>query len=269
MNPSPLLTALLAAAFLLTLSSPAAAQETPDTWDRLNAESTSRRASTELALGQGIHGMILGIEACNIAGCENLRLRLGLPLLGAIAGTTTALILTGSDGTEPGLANTFNSAPTWGYGLGFGTSYLLDLSDRGSAAARMIGMSAGLSSAYFLADRFRPTAGDVALVNAAALWSLAYYLAIVEGIADRDQSPRARALGMMTTAIVAGALGGLATTYYPMSRGRVAIIQATGLGGGLLGVIIAGTESDRRTFIATLITATAGLALGTYLTRNY
>ncbi len=262
----PLLFALVVA----LSSSVAAAQDTPDTWDRLGAEPRSEWAATELALGQAFHGLVVGFDACVSFECNSAQAWVGLPLFLAVIGTSASLFAVGSEGTYPGLTNTFNSAPNWGWGIGLATGHIAGLSARAVAGSRIIGMSAALGGSYFIADALRPTAGDVAMVNAAGIWSLLYYLMIVEGIMDRDQTDRARAVGLLTTTLTAGTGAAVATYYMPMSRSRLGLVQLTAFGGGLLGMLATiDTDSSCLRWATILGTTTAAFALGFFLTRDW
>jgi hypothetical protein len=230
-------------------------------------------ARGELATGQTIHGITLGIELCVLAECQDERVIISSILLGAGAGLAGSLLYQ-SDGVRPGQTAALNSGVLWGawFGSSFSIAFDLVRDEKTFVSIMMLSQVGGLVGGGLLYEYFEPTAGDVSLVNSSGLWSgvmtaLILDLAEVNGQTD-FWAP------MFFTTHLAGAAAAILSRSYSMSRGRVLMIDGSGLLGGLVGlsavILTAGRNATSEAIqVGSLVGIGGGLVLGTYLSRNF
>lgn len=241
--------------------------------DRLGIEQASDFARAELAFWQTIYGAFLGWQICFYLECNDVRLDTGSVLLGGVTGLSISLLAT-PDGLTAGHAGMINSATGWGLWNAIAlNSYLNNWSGKAWVGTVIAGKVAGVGLGIALWDSLRPQAGDVALVNSSGIWSgvltLLTRLAL-ELRLDFDET--------MGTLLITSDLGGLAGGYlasiYPMSWGRVLLINSSGLLGILLGfgipAVILGNDVEIPLRYGSAIVGTlAGLGLGAYFSRDW
>lgn len=236
-------------------------------------ESPTGLARGELAFTQTVHGITLGVEFCFLLECNDERAIIGAVLLGTGAGLAGSFLYD-PDGIRPGQAATINSGTYWGAWSTLSMSMAFDLVRDGQTftGLMMLGQLAGTTAGVFLYDNFEPTSGEVSMINSAGLWSgiitaMTLNLAEVNGQTDFW-------LPLFLITHAAGAGAAYLSRSYSMSRGRVLLIDGSGLLGGLLGasavVLTAGSNASSDAVQTSMILGiTGGLALGTYLSRDF
>jgi tetratricopeptide (TPR) repeat protein len=225
-----------------------------------------------------------------------------LLLYGTIGGALSAGLLANVTSDNPGVAGL---SALGGIGAGFlavyygtpknlalGTSSLTVTSSlvggvSGGAVAAMLdrgdnvsyplvggGLLLGAIGGYYLADRTRPSPGDSAVINSGALWGT-----VAGGLFTLSFEPGPQiSAGLVLSGLGMGTLGGvLLQRYFTVSRGRAALIDASGVVGMVLGLAgenlveqASGTasKSGERTANYALGGLAAGLILGGLLTRS-
>jgi len=236
-------------------------------------------ARAELVFFQTVHGIGLGAEACLIFDCKDTRPYVLLMMMGAGAGLGLSLSAS-SDGVTPGLARSLTSGTEWGLWngvmLGLATDAYSGTSNDGRAIAEglALGQLTGLAAGGLLYATLEPTAGQVSLASSGGIWTTtAFGLALLAG-GGEDASGRAVA-GMLLAASDLGLLaGGYLASRWPMSAGRVLLLDAGGLlgvlGGTGTGILIGGDQANGQVVAGLGLAGTLlGLGLATYLTRNW
>ncbi|MBI3178231.1 MAG: hypothetical protein HYZ27_01135 [Deltaproteobacteria bacterium] len=240
------------------------------------AEQPTGLARGELATFQFIHGVAVGGELCVLAECADARATVVALILGGGAGLGGSLLAT-RNGIRPGESALIISGTGWGFwnALALLSATAPDtISGKSITGTLLGGQLAGMALGVALYEPLgRPTAGDVTLATTSGTWASLLTL-FVHGINefDTDRETLWWSLLLSTDAGLVG--GGVLATRYPMSRGRVLVINAGGLLGALLGlgadVIVQGDDIDGRpVFAAMLVGSVAGLAAGTYLSRDW
>lgn len=247
----------------------------PRRTDRLGIEEATGLARAELVSFQTLHGIVLGAESCIAFSCRSARVGVSSLVVGGGTGLGLSLYLT-RDGVTPGHALAINSGVEWGLWEAIGLNFLTRNWQSGPANSvlpLMFGQLAGLGVGAGVWQAYRPNAGDVAMVNAGGIWSGAFTALTFStfGIPHNQQ-------GLFGTLLLTTNLGGLGSTLFarnfPMSRGRMYVINTGGLLGGLLGVglvILAGGDRiDSRVMSGSaMIGAGGGLAVSTLLTEGW
>jgi PEGA domain len=136
------------------------------------------------------------------------------------------------------------------------------------------GLLVGAIGGYVVADRTHPSPGDAAVINSGALWGT-----VAGGLftISFDPGPQISA-GLVLSGLGMGTLGGvLLQRYFTVSRGRAALIDASGMVGIVLGLAAENlveqsmtnpTPSQERTANYALGGLAGGLILGGVLTRT-
>lgn len=251
-----------------SVSVPAAPQASP------SGETNSSGARAGFVTFQTLHGLTLGFELCALADCDDSRALIGSGMLGAGAGFVASYFGT-SRGITPGFSASLNSGVLWGAWLGFVLPHAVDESvDGQTTLGTMIGgQLLGMGAGYLAYALWEPSSGQVAVANSAGIWLSALTMASMFTISDRAEPE-----GVMASLAISGVggilLGGVLASHVPMSNGRVLLIDAAGLLGGLAGVgipfLIAGDNLEPR--FATgfgAAGALGGLILGYVLTRTW
>ena len=237
------------------------------------SNSPTRLARGELVTTQTLHGIILGVELCAVLECLDARTIVSASLLGGAAGLTGSLLYS-PDGVRPGQTAAINSGTVMGAWTLFSMSLAFELTDNASGLTGllMLGQVAGTVAGGLAYEYFQPSAGDVSLVNSATIWSSAL-TGLFLGVADVD-----RTTTIWTNLFVISHLSAATMAYFAkdlaMSRGRVLLIDGSAVLGGLVGaaavvLTVGETASGEAVQMSTALGITAGLALGTYLTRNF
>jgi hypothetical protein len=229
----------------------------------------SRLGRAELVVVQTLHGGLQGVLWCGVLECE-ARPLVALSLLGAGTGAAGAWYFT-RGGVTAGQALAINSGTAWGLWYGFVWNQLQQpTTQKGTAMVAGSGLAlTGLSIAGAIYGR--PTAGQVSMGNSGGLWAGAL-AGMVMSILDveSDQS-------FYTTQLLATS-GGIALLYlasdrYPVSRGRMLLIDSGGIIGGLVGAAAVVLLLDPQDSDAVLVGSTAGvvtgLATAAWLTRRF
>jgi hypothetical protein len=232
-------------------------------------EAPSGGARASLTVVQTLHGMTQGILLCAIAECEG-RVFVAVSLLGASAGAASSLLLT-ENGLTSGQASAINSGTLWGFWFGIAGLSAFDLEGDAVLAAPMLGAAGLTGMGILLAQFVRPTAGQVSMANSGGLWA-GVVMALLLATSNGSDSQTFFAIELGTTAVGLLSLGLLSNTY-PVSRGRVLIIDAGGILGGLLGAsvtyLVAGNDVGDGILIGTAAGVIAGLGTAAYLTRDF
>lgn len=241
--------------------------------DRLGLESVDGFARAELAFWQTLHGILLGVEACAVLECNDLRAGVGATLVGGGTGLGLSLWAT-QDGITPGRAHLLNSATGWGLWNALAAGVALGIDDgRAGAGLLMAGQLGGLGAAAALWPEFRPQAGDVGLVNTGGIWSgvlTGFAMGALEARLDEHQT-----FGLLLAATDLGGVAGAAlASAHPMGRGRVLVLNAGGVVGALAGfglaLLVGGEGVGAPAFYGAGIAGTiTGLALGAWLTQDW
>ena len=247
----------------------------PGKSDRLGLEEPTTMARAQLAAFQTLHGVGVGVEVCAIAQCVGPRAITGSMVLGGVAGVGLSLGLT-TDGITQGHALVLNSGVQWGF---WNAAALNSIAGNwgntpGAVVAPLLGgQLAGLGAGVGLWRLYRPNSGDVALSNAVGLWSGlgSGMLMVMAGVTP---TPQALFGTLMATSDLGALAGAFMASKNPMSRGRVYLINVAGLLGGLFGAgsgfVVGGDLPDPRLVSGVTLLGTAGgLALGSFLTRNW
>lgn len=289
MKINPVAMALVALIMMMVFPMVAAGQEAADRevsyleeeatveeverWDRLDIEDTTVLSRAEVVTGQTVHGIVLGVQVCAVIECDGPRSFVGWPTLGGIAGLGGSLYLT-REGISPGHSSLINSATVWGGLLGLRTADLLRIWDERVMLATMFGQAVGVGSGIVLGDVFRPTSGDVALMNHGAIWASALYFMVTAGVLELDFDYNVDLVTSIVVPVVGASAGALVSQYYPMSRARVRVVSASGLVGALAGLalpffILEEDLNPRVGFGGMTLGSLLGLGLGTYFTPGW
>ena len=136
------------------------------------------------------------------------------------------------------------------------------------------GLLVGAGVGYYIADQTHPTPGDAAVINSGALWGT-----VAGGLFAITFDPGSQISGgLVLTGLAMGTAGGtLLQRYFTVSRGRAALIDASGVVGIVLGLAAESlvqrarddeSQSDARTANYALGGMATGLIVGGILTRN-
>jgi hypothetical protein len=221
-----------------------------------------------LVVWQTVHGAAQGALLCGIADCGN-RAYLGATLLGAAAGAGSSWLLTEGRGVTSGEAAAINTATIWGVWYGLATSQVFDLSGPEVPGTFMASMAVFTGAGVGLALLAHPTAGQVSMANSGGLWA-----GVVTGlfIATADSGDTKTFFIIETVATGVGLTSlALLSQSFPVSRGRVLLIDSGGILGGLLGaatVAVLGGQGDP-VLIGAGLGALAGLGTTLWLTDRF
>ena len=137
----------------------------------------------------------------------------------------------------------------------------------------MLGTGAlSLLGAGVVASVSEPDAGDISLVNSAALWSAVLSLSAVLIAQPADFSQEDIFLALVLGSDAGLLAGSIAAPFVDMSRGRVWLIDVAGLAGFFVsGIFVAAVADEASTSVAGVglgLGTLGGLALGVYATRD-
>jgi hypothetical protein len=235
----------------------------------LGAEKPTGFARGSLVVWQTLHGATQGALLCGIAECEG-RAFLAVSLLGAGAGAAASLVLTSETGVTSGQAAAINSGTTWGVWYGITAMEVFDINNDSGAFATVMGSMAGLTGAGIaVALLASPNAGQVSMANSGGLWSgvvTALLLSTMDGETKDFFAIESVVTGVGITSFA------LLSTTYPVSRGRMLLIDSGGIIGGLLGAATAallGAEEAEPIVISAAVGVLSGLGATAWLTRDF
>jgi hypothetical protein len=220
-----------------------------------------------LLVWQTMHGAAQGLLLCGIADCES-RGALGAALLGASIGAGTSWLMT-KNGITPGQSAAINSGTTWGVWYGLVAITVFELDDDGALGTVMASMAALTTAGIGLAVFNPPTAGQVSLANSGGLWS-GVVMALFLFTSDNSDEETFMAVESVVTGLGLTTFA-LLSRSYPVSRGRVLLIDAGGILGGLLGAATVAllSEDGDAILIGSAVGALGGLGLTTWITRDF
>lgn len=245
-------------------------------------QSATTIARQELIGGQVVNGIMLTVEACLVLQCRftlvsaPLGLAVGLAL-GGTAGGALAFALS-TDGVTPGAAHAVTLGTMWGlwHGvtLGFATG-AFESADyaAGSVALGMgVGQLSGLALGAALNAALLPTASQVLLTTSGGIW-----MTVLAGLAfamtDAEPNDAPLGLTLLVASDVGLATGAILAGLKPIRTARVLLIDAGGLLGMFVGMIVAinagGPEVDGRWMSPSLaVGAVTGLATAAAITAG-
>jgi hypothetical protein len=261
-------------ALLLLLAAPALAEPSLIHVAEPAPEAPSGLARGSIVVGQALGGLVDGAALCALSDCSPRTVPLTLAL-GAAAGVAEGALVFPHGITE-GEASAVNSGTLWGLSTGLMLYGVVDPhegeDDFGTQlagyvlAGSLVGTGAGLAVAALLS----PTAGHVALADAGYLWA-----GVLTGVwlgAAEVPSTTGFALELAATNL-GGAVVGCLGRDLSISQGRVLLIDAGGLVGGLVGLAAAYASSESVSgglyAASTSAGLIAGLATATWLTRDF
>lgn len=237
--------------------------------EAVSKETPSQGARASLTVVQTMHGVTQGILLCSIANCDDTRAYVALSLLGGGAGAAISLLTT-RGGLTPGQAAAINSGTVWGFGFGLASLGSFDLDGDKSTGVVMAG-ALGLTGVGILVAEFaRPTAGQVSLTNSGGLWA-----GVVAGLLMATQRGETQDFFRIEQGVVGAGLLTFAvmSRNLDISRGRVLLIDAGGILGGLLGLsalfLAVNTDNEDALLVGTAVGVVAGLGTATFLTRDF
>ncbi|HYH95242.1 hypothetical protein [Hyalangium sp.] len=233
------------------------------------AEKPTGFARGSLVVWQTLHGATQGALLCGIADCEG-RAFLGVSLLGAGAGAAASWLLTREAGVTSGQAAAINSGTTWGVGYGIAAMEVFDINSDAGNFATIMGSMAGLTGAGIaVALLTSPSAGQVSMANSGGLWSgvvTALLLSTMDGETKDFFAIESVVTGVGITSFA------LLSKTYPVSRGRMLLIDSGGIIGGLLGAATAallGVKEGEPIAISAALGTLSGLGVTTWITRDF
>jgi hypothetical protein len=238
--------------------------EPPAPPDLRGPESTTMLARGELVAVQTLHGVGQGILGCIMLQCTDPRAVVGMAVLGAAAGAAGSFVLT-LDGIKPGGALAVNSGTGWGFWEGLALSQILNISDSRLMSASMAsGAAVGTAIGVLVALEIRPTDGQVAIANTGGIW--AGIIGLWSLFASRTTfNTQTTFLALIAASNLGLAAFGTLGAFFPVSRGRMFLVDAGGILGMLLGmgvaVLAAGGSSPDQTAMGVL--ASIGIVAGT------
>ncbi|QSQ11247.1 hypothetical protein [Myxococcus landrumensis] len=233
-----------------------------------NGERRSGGATASLMVVQTLHGATQGILLCAIADCSSQGYATSAMLAAGLGATSAALLAQG--GITSGQAASVNSGTVWGLWFGISSIYGFNMDGERALATAMIGGLAFTGIGALVATTIQPTSGQVSMVNSGGLWA-GVVTALFLGSLNDVGTEKMFIAGMAASS--AGILGlSFLAQDLPVSRGRILLIDAGGILGGLLGAstmfMFTQNDDDAIVFSAGL-GAVGGLALVTYLTRDF
>lgn len=221
-----------------------------------------------LVVWQTMHGAAQGILLCVIADCSG-RAFLGVALLGAGVGSTASLLLT-PNGITPGQSAAINAGTSWGVWYGVTAFTLIDFDDgNADIGVTMFSMASLTGAGIAVAMLASPTAGQVSMTNSGGLWAgVVTALFLLTSDSEDNKAFFAIESGVTSVGLISFAL---LSESIPISRGRVLLIDAGGILGGLLGAAAVAllTENEDPILIGAGIGTLGGLGLSTWLTRDF
>jgi hypothetical protein len=234
-----------------------------------------RSGKSELLVWTTTYGLILGalVPAAVEADSEQAY-GLGL-ILGGPTGFFVGRGISGSRPVSEGQARAISFGTLWGMWQGGGWASMLndndpdDDDDFDVLRGMLIGSLAGFGTGLLISGK-PIRAGTSTAVTFGGLWGT-FYGALLAEMADADGDTP------LSATLLAGNAGVLATGLlapaWNMSRGRARLISISGVAGLLAGtgvlLLVQPEDSETAVELTLLSSATIGLGLGAYWTRNY
>ena len=206
-------------------------------------------------LGVGFGAAFLGVPRDISVGTSSYLI--GSTIIGAIEGAMITSMLAG-DGC-------FSETATLDTD-GDGEPDTIDCDDDAVGGVALATGAAGLLFASLTAPRFNLDAGDAALINSGAMWGTASGALFWASFDTDEEVLEPMLLAGLNLGVVAGAVLARGAE---MSRGRVALIDLSGLGGTVAGFALGqafDTNNERLSHFA-LVGMATGLIAGTWITR--
>jgi hypothetical protein len=206
------------------------------------------------ALGVGFGAAYLGVPRDVSVGTSSYLI--GSTLIGAMEGAMVSSMFAGGDCFDEG-----------GDGDQEDDEDPTDCNDDVVGGVALATGTAGLLFASMTATRFDLDAGDAALINSGAMWGTGSAALFWASFDTDEEVLEPMILAGLNVGVVAGAVLGRGAE---MTRGRVALIDLSGLGGTVGGFALGraiDTNTERRAHFA-LVGMATGLIAGTWLTRN-
>ncbi|NBD10580.1 MULTISPECIES: hypothetical protein [Corallococcus] len=233
-------------------------------------EGTSRGARASLTIVQTLHGVTQGILLCSIAHCVDTRAFVGMSLLGGSAGAAASLLLT-RGGLTLGQAAAINSGTVWGFGFGLASIGSFELESDAATRAVMVGALGFTGLGILVAEFAHPTAGQVSMANSGGLWAGVVAALLM---ATQDSNDTRAFFGIEQGVVGAGLITfALLSRDLDISRGRVLLVDAGGILGGLVGLsamfLVLGDNHGDAILVGTAVGAVAGLGTTLFLTRDF
>jgi hypothetical protein len=235
----------------------------------LGPERPSGFARGSLVVWQTLHGGVQGALLCAIADCDG-RAFIGGSLAGAALGATASWLLT-REGITSGQAAVINSGTTWGVWYGIAAFSVFEMDDTEDYATMMASMAGFTVAGVALSHFASPNAGQVSMANSGGLWagvvSALFLITMDDGETETFFAIESVVTGVGLTTFA------LLSRSFPVSRGRVLLIDSGGILGGLLGaasVALIHPDGDGDPIaIGAGVGALAGLGLAAWLTRDF
>jgi hypothetical protein len=162
----------------------------------------------------------------------------------------------------------------WGAGEGLGLGELISPGGKLSASLAVAGMMTGVLGGALTADRLDLSAGDAAMLNSGAMWGTTGALMLYSLFALNEKDFGGFVLGGLNVGLLAGGALAYKTDY---TRGHVALIDLSGVGGAVVGLALANVFLDSSSSTANandtklhfaLAGTGLGLVVGSILTRH-
>ncbi len=232
-------------------------------------------ARGEVVIFQTLHGIAIGGEVCVLVQCSGARQEVGALSLGGLTALAGSWYVT-RDGVRPGQAALTTFGSLWGFwnGVALLATRDTDVDEQTVAAVQLTGQLAGLVAGAGLDGIVgHPSAGQVTLATTTGAWA-GILTAYVHAMHNFETSQKTIWWSTLIVSDAALVGGGVLASRYPMSFGRVLVINAVGVVGMLLGmggvVLVQGDDFDARPFYGAAIAGSlAGLGAGTYLSRDW
>ncbi len=205
-------------------------------------------------LGVGFGAAFLGVPRDIPVGTSSYII--GSTIIGAIEGAMVASLFAG-DGCFSETATDTD---------GDGEPDTIVCNDDAVGGVALATGTAGLLFASLTAPRFDLDAGDAALINSGAMWGIASGALFWASFDTDDEVLEPMLLAGLNLGVVAGAVLARGAE---VSRGRVALIDLSGLGGTVAGFALGqafDTNTERLSHFA-LVGMATGLIAGTWITR--
>ena len=222
---------------------------------------------------QTVHGLIVGLEVCAIAECEDFRVFGPVLAVGTLGGLIGSIVYS-DDGISSGRAAAINTGTVFGFGHGALLAFAFEAgSPREVSASLLAGQLVGTIAGGALWDRHgKPSLDDMAF--AAGFGALSLYATGPGWAGDEETSQLVR--GLSAIAIMDGAIttAWIVRKELPMSWGRGGIIAVSGFAGafGGLGVdaLIEGDDPNVTTLMLLMAAGTyTGAIVAALNTRGF
>jgi hypothetical protein len=233
-------------------------------------ETASRGARAELALFQSVNGVAIGVEICLALECDSPEAALALALAGGVAGAAISL---GVDNLTSGQRALLNSGTFWGaVNASLLAATIDDPSPELVGGLLLAGQGGGLVLGASMFGT-HATAGQVALANSGGQWA-AVLTTLLIGASGAEMTLDEQAITTLVTIDLGLGVGAYLAGLSPqVSRAQTLVIDAGGIagvvGGGGLGVVLAGSIDDRTTPALAAVGAAIGLGTAAYFTRDW